>query len=142
MALRFHIKGINNIVANAISQLDFTPPVKQSEQQNRMTLTKHWCNIRQDVVHNYSNMQNIESMNYVFANCSDDNEIYPLTIKEISQEQRKGKDICALKKKEQCKVQLVENTEVLCKDGKLVIPKSLQHRTVSWYHITSLDTHI
>ncbi len=24
--------------------------------------------------------------------------------------------------------------EVLCKDGKLVIPKSLQHRTVSWYH--------
>ena len=28
----------------------------------------------------------------------------------------------------------MENTEVLCKDGKMVIPKSLQHRAVAWYH--------
>jgi hypothetical protein len=129
-----YIKGINNIVADATSRLDFTPPAKQSEQQTWMTLTKHWCNISQDVAHNYSNTQNIESMNYVFANRSDDDEIYTLTVKEISQEQRKDKAICALTKEEAYKVQLVENTKVLCKDGKLVIPKSLQHRTVSWYH--------
>jgi hypothetical protein len=30
--------------------------------------------------------------------------------------------------------QLIENTKVLCKDGKLIIPASLQHRAVSWYH--------
>ena len=29
---------------------------------------------------------------------------------------------------------LVEDTEVLCKDGKMVIPKILQHRAVCWYH--------
>ncbi len=29
---------------------------------------------------------------------------------------------------------LVEDTEVLCKDGKMVIPKVLQRRAVSWYH--------
>ena len=29
---------------------------------------------------------------------------------------------------------LVENTEVLCKDGKMVIPAALQHCAVSWYH--------
>jgi hypothetical protein len=29
--------------------------------------------------------------------------------------------------------QLIENTKVLCKDNKLVIPVSLQHRAVCWY---------
>ncbi len=31
-------------------------------------------------------------------------------------------------------IQLIENTKVLCKDNKLIIPASLQHRAVSWYH--------
>jgi len=30
--------------------------------------------------------------------------------------------------------QLVENTKVLCKDGKMVIPTRLQHHAVAWYH--------
>eukprot|EP00804_Cyclotella_cryptica_P022172 CCRYP_011627-RA/>CCRYP_011627-RA protein AED:0.47 eAED:0.47 QI:0/0/0/1/0/0/3/0/118 len=30
--------------------------------------------------------------------------------------------------------QLIENIKVLCKDGKMVIPKSLQHRAVAWFH--------
>jgi hypothetical protein len=30
--------------------------------------------------------------------------------------------------------QLVEDTKVLCKNGKLIIPESLQHRAVAWYH--------
>jgi hypothetical protein len=30
--------------------------------------------------------------------------------------------------------QLIENTKVLCEDNKLIIPASLQHRVVSWYH--------
>jgi hypothetical protein len=29
---------------------------------------------------------------------------------------------------------LIENTYVLCKEGKLVIPKTLQHKAVAWYH--------
>jgi hypothetical protein len=35
------------------------------------------------------------------------------------------KDIC---------LQLIEDTKVLCKNGKLIIPASLQHRAVAWYH--------
>ncbi len=35
-----YIKGIDNTVADALSQLDFTPPAKQSEYQNWMTFTK------------------------------------------------------------------------------------------------------
>ena len=30
--------------------------------------------------------------------------------------------------------QLVENTNLICKNGKMVIPKSLQQHTVAWYH--------
>jgi hypothetical protein len=29
---------------------------------------------------------------------------------------------------------LVKDTQVLCKDGKIVIPKVLQHRAVNWYY--------
>jgi hypothetical protein len=31
-------------------------------------------------------------------------------------------------------LQLVEDTKVLCKNGKLIIPTSLRHRAVAWYH--------
>jgi hypothetical protein len=29
---------------------------------------------------------------------------------------------------------LIEDTKVLCKNGKIIIPTSLRHRAVSWYH--------
>ncbi len=29
---------------------------------------------------------------------------------------------------------LIEDTKVLCKNGKVIIPTSLRHRAVSWYH--------
>ncbi len=29
---------------------------------------------------------------------------------------------------------LIEDTKVLCKNGKIIFPKSLRHRAVSWYH--------
>ena len=35
---------------------------------------------------------------------------------------------------EKYKTQLVEDTQVLCKDGQLVIPKELQKHAVEWYH--------
>jgi hypothetical protein len=84
--------------------------------------------------HNHSTKQHLESMNHVFANRSNADEIYPLTVKEIAIEQQKDKSIHALAMEDKYKTQLVENTQVLCKEGKLVIPKSLQYRTVSWYH--------
>ena len=73
-------------------------------------------------------------MNHVFANRSEDEEIYPLTVKEIAEKQRKDKSLRALQEEEKYKVLLIENTKVLCKDGKLVIPKSLQAQMVAWYH--------
>ena len=104
-----YIKGIDSTVADAISQIDFTPLTKQSEHQNWMTFTKCWCNIENDA-HNHSTKQHLESMNYVFANRSDDNEIYPLTVKEIAQEQKKDQSLRQLAKEDKYKLELVENT--------------------------------
>ena len=70
-------------------------------------------------------------MNMVFANCSKEDVIYPLTVKEISLAQERDLVLKKLSKMEKYSTVLVENTEVLCKDGKMVIPKVLQHRAVS-----------
>ena len=70
----------------------------------------------------------------MFANRSEDEEVYPLTVKEIAAEQRKDKTVCSLNNDDKYETLLIENTQVLCREGKLIIPKSLQHRVVSWYH--------
>ena len=51
-----------------------------------MVLTKNWCAI--DQFAEPDNEQNMD-INYVFANLSDEEEIFPLTISEIAEEQLK-----------------------------------------------------
>ena len=97
-----------------------------------MTFIKCWCALEH--THNNSTSNHEESMTHVFANCSDEEEIYPLTVKEIAEAQSKDKAIKELKILEKYEILLIENMQILCKDGKLVIPKSLQHHAVSWYH--------
>eukprot|EP00804_Cyclotella_cryptica_P020513 CCRYP_019421-RA/>CCRYP_019421-RA protein AED:0.42 eAED:0.47 QI:0/-1/0/1/-1/1/1/0/129 len=73
-----------------------------------------------------------EEMNLVFANRSKEVVIYPLTVREIAEAQKLDASLKTLK--DQYSTQLVESTHLLCKDGKMVVPKDLQHRAVSWYH--------
>ena len=79
-------------------------------------------------------------MNNVFANRSNEEEIYPLTITEIAEAQKKDQNLKIYFKrnaktpKKGMSFQLIEDTKVLCKEDKLIIPASLQHRAVSWYH--------
>ena len=71
----------------------------------------------------------------VFANCSKEDVIYPLTVKEITP--AKADDLVLKKQSKTNKYSThsVDDTHVLCnKDGKMVIPKILQRRAVSWYH--------
>jgi hypothetical protein len=53
-----------------------------------MTFAKCWCNIEQDA-HKHSTKQYLESMNYVFVNCSEDNEIHLLLSKRLHKSNRK-----------------------------------------------------
>ena len=73
-------------------------------------------------------------MNLVFANQDDEEAIYPLTTWEISEAQKHDNKLNNMTDEHGYMTQLVENTKVLCKNGKMVIPKSLQQRAVAWYH--------
>ena len=118
-----YIKGIDNTVADAISRLLFSKPAQTplEKQQNWMIRIKCWC--RTKTLH--KNSQDEDAMTYVFAHCKDNNEIFPLTVEEIAQAQQKDRSI--QKNKLTYESKLVENTYVLCKDGRFVIPSKLQY---------------
>ena len=73
-------------------------------------------------------------LNHVFASCSEKKENYPLTVSAIAEEQTKDKRLQQLKITSKFEETLIENIYVLCKNGKLIIPKTLQKRAVAWYH--------
>jgi hypothetical protein len=78
-------------------------------------------------------------MNEVFANCSDEDEIYPLTTEEIAEAQQADASLKHLFKHnavidQGLEIKLIENTTCVCKDGWLVIPKPFQARAGKWYH--------
>ena len=73
-------------------------------------------------------------MNFVFANSSEDDAIYPLTVPEIADAQKGDKTLAKLNETDNYSFELVNSVKVLCKDGKLVIPKNLQNHAVAWYH--------
>jgi hypothetical protein len=78
-------------------------------------------------------------MNEVFANRSDEDEIYPLTTVEFAEAQRADASLkhffkCNAVFDQGLEIKLIENTTCVCKDGRLVIPKPLQVCAVKWYH--------
>eukprot|EP00804_Cyclotella_cryptica_P011122 CCRYP_019060-RA/>CCRYP_019060-RA protein AED:0.20 eAED:0.22 QI:0/-1/0/1/-1/1/1/0/289 len=125
-----YFKGTDNTVANSISRLD-TGPIS-SEHENWMTFTKCWCHYTTQEESEIDTSAYQEEMNRVFAHCSKEDVIYPLTLQEIAEAQKLDASLKTLK--DQYRTQLIESTELLCKDGKMIIPKDLQHRAVSWYH--------
>ena len=81
-------------------------------------------------------------MNLVFASSNKDEAIHPLIVKDIAQAQQDVSNLQALAalklqelaNKDKYIMQLVQNTKVLCKDNKLVVPGTLHQRANSWYH--------
>ena len=77
----------------------------------------------------------------VFANCSKEDEICPLTTAEIAAAQWADASLKYLLKcnaviDQGLEIKLIETTTCVCKDGRLVIPKPLQVHVVKWYHHT------
>ncbi len=123
-----YIKGTHNTVADAISCLDCGPI--PSEQQNWMTFTKYWCHYTMQEESDINTSGYQDEINLVFANHSKEDVIYPLTVCKIAEAQKL--DASLKKRKDQYSTQLVESTEIQCKDRKMVIPTALQQHAVSW----------
>jgi hypothetical protein len=78
-------------------------------------------------------------MNKVFANCSKEDEIYPLTTVEIAKAKQANATLkhlfkCNAVSDKGLEIKLIKNNTCVCKDGQLVIPKPLQVCSVEWYH--------
>ncbi len=101
-------------------------------RQNWATVLKNWCelDIDADNLDSYTNKH--DDWNLVFAHHKEEDEIYPLTPPEIADAQRKDQELKVYFKKnaimphKDMVIQLIEDTKVLCKNGKVIIPTSLR----------------
>jgi hypothetical protein len=71
------------------------------------------------------------NLNYVFANRSEEEGIYPITAQEVTDAQRVDATIKHCFKSNHVfdkdfDIRLVDKTSVVCKNGRTVIPKPLQ----------------
>jgi hypothetical protein len=105
-----------------------------------MTVSKKWCklDIDSDNLDSYTDKHN--DWNLVFVHHKEEDEIYPLTLPKIADAQCKVRELKVYLKKntklpqKDIGLHLIEDTKMLCKNGKTIIPTSLRHRAVSWYH--------
>ncbi len=145
-----YIKG-HNTVTDAVSQLDYDPQLNKMNEYTHATLgvepkelsaqqwklfAHHWCSYNKSSTPTHAHCFH---MNEVFANCSDEDEIYPLKTVEIAAAQWADASLKHLFKcnaviDQGFEIKLIENTTCVCKDGWLVIPKPLQVHAVKWYH--------
>jgi hypothetical protein len=150
-----YIKGIHNTVADAVLQLEHdssanrtaksfhTMKVRNKQSSQRqcwMTVSKNWCKLDIDSGNLDSYTNKHDDWNLVFAHYKEEDEIYPLTLTEIADAQRKDQELKVYFKKnakmpqEDIGLHHIEDTKVLYKNEKIMIPTSLKHRAVSWYH--------
>jgi hypothetical protein len=78
-------------------------------------------------------------LNQCFTNCNEEDEIYPLTVKEIVEAQKADNTLKQFFKSNVVldnglELLLIENESCICHKGCLVIPRPLQSHTVMWYH--------
>jgi hypothetical protein len=129
-----YIKGIHNTVADALSCLDFGPVTDDKENWTIFNKCLNFYIQKNSNVDKSPSTTHEKQMNFLFANSSEDDAIYPLTVPEIANAQKGDNTLSKLQKKKDYSYELIDSVKVLCRDGKLVIPKNLQNRAVAWYH--------
>ena len=83
-----------------------------------------------DNLDSYTNKH--DDWNLVFAHHEEEDEVYPLTLPEIADAQRTDRELKvyfnknAIMPHKDMVIQLIEDTKVLCKNGKVIIPTSLR----------------
>ena len=132
-----HIKGKDNIVADALSRLSMTeaPNSKPSPDERALHCAMAMSHVIRDESALVPEASNATSMAEAFAGTMDD-EAFPLSPRLIAKEQSRDK---ALQKSferspDAYATKVIEDTEVITLGGKIVVPLTLQGRIVAWYH--------
>ena len=157
-----YIKGVDNIVADAISRLEYYPEknvkhvnmhvrhkiaarllshlTQELGGENTFTESQNSTNVAIDV------MKQNNDVRHVFANqIEEENDIHPPTIAEIALEQRRSRlykhyfsKSNSKKKRMDKKISLkvIDDTDILVYENKrLIIPGiEMQTRIINWYH--------
>ena len=105
-----HVKSIHNTFINAISRLDSGPIPDDKDKANWMTLAKIWCHYTMDSTSAENTHDHSEQIKMVFANRSEEDVFYPLTVKEIAQAQKHDAILKKLHKHDKYSNQLAEDT--------------------------------
>ena len=92
-----------------------------------MTFAQCWRYHNANLEHSESSCNIKEFMNLVFANQNEEDSIYSLTTREISEAQKQDPDRKTQADNKCFSTQLVEDITEHCKGNKIVIPKNLQY---------------
>ncbi len=133
-----YIKGIHNTIADAVLRLEYDPSVNQTaesfhttkvrnnshQRQCWMTFLKNWCELDIDSDNLDSYTDKHDDWNLVFAHHEEEDKVYPLTLIEIADAQRRDQELKVYFKKntkmpqKDIGIHLIEDTKVLCKKWK------------------------
>ena len=130
---------------NAVSRLEYNPEVNEQSFTNLDVPTEdhRWKGFTA-LWHSYNEKNpcthgQVCNLNHVFANRSNKDEIYPITAQEVADAQRVDATLKHCFKRSQVfdkdfDIRLVDEISVVCKNGRMVIPKPLQRHVVLWFH--------
>ncbi len=107
-----YFKGIHNTVADAVLWLEYDPSVnttaesfhtmqvrsRSRQRQCWATVLKNWCKLDIDLDNLDSYTDKHDDWNLMFAHHKEEEELYPLTLTEIADAQRKDRELEGLLK--------------------------------------------
>jgi hypothetical protein len=129
---------VSEIIHKKIHNLEYNPKLNTTNEYTHATLgvsseemsvqqwkslAHHWQSYYEG---NASTQAHCIRMNEVFANCREEDEIYPLTTMEIAEAQQADATLKHLFKlnaviDQGLRIRLIDNTTCVCKDGWLVM---------------------
>ncbi|MGL5918199.1 MAG: hypothetical protein ACRCYM_03030, partial [Cetobacterium sp.] len=130
-----HIKGEENVVADALSRIDIESDEVSTEPGKEVALCM--STLTRDESTELPDSADISGMATCFAGSDEVAfERFPMKPALIAQEQKKDKKITKNfnSNKQEFKIKRVEGHNLLTHQGKIVIPDSLQGRVIAWYH--------
>jgi hypothetical protein len=138
-----YIKGIHNTVADATSRLEYNPEVniffanlsRPTNEHCWKGFTAKWHSYNEK---NPGSHEQIWNLKHVFANCGDEDEIYPLAAQEVADAQRVDATLKHFFNRNHVfnkdfDIRLVDDISIVCKNGRMGIPEPLQRRAVLWF---------
>ncbi len=126
-----HVKGKDNVVADALSRME----MKNVEAQHVATCMAALT--RDEGVDVPDGRDHVE-MSYEFGATDQDieREKFPMRPKLISHEQKKDPVVSKLlgENAKGVTVEHLEDADLVCLNGRVIVPKSLRKRIIEWYH--------